>query len=447
MDETALPAQPDAMAKMTQANAMAAIVPQIMNAIGGGDQRTQQALQQQQQMNMQNLEKQKEQMFMRSVFSPTSGEITQDLLMQQASLYGIQPEKAMDLFVKFDTHRKMKEKEKMTKDATAIGLDVIKNPEKVKSYLDRSLPGSDQFKDESIFAGITNANEYTKSLPKPDLIESDNQDGTATLVPKIQGATIGKKPLAENLIKVDDGKGGWKIIKKSEGMAGMDNPTKGMRIRTNPDGTTTIETGVGGEDITKSTQTDIQKQLIEANSTYSDLRSTINKYDDKFLMGKDKLGFNITAFKEKWDLGKVSEQEKQQLSEYTSFKRDSISSLNNYIKNITGAAMSEQEAERLMKGMPNPGVNMFDGDSPTEFKSKMGATLQGLDRVIARSNYVLKNGLKSVYAVPLGSMGSIIDKRGEEIESEMKRTYPDKPSKEIQSMTAGVLSKEFGIRF
>jgi hypothetical protein len=164
-------------------------------------------------------------------------------------------------------------------------------------------------------------------------------------------------------------------------------------------------------------------------------------------MGKDKLGFNLTAFKEKWEIGQVSEEEKQKLSEYTSFKRDSISSLNNYIKDITGAAMSVQEAERLIKGMPNPGMGMFDGDSPTEFKSKMNSVLGNLDRVIARSQYVLKHGLKDVKSIPLDSMGSIIDKRGEEIENEFKRLYPDKSESEVQSMTAGELSKEFGIRF
>ncbi len=186
---------PAEITKTTQANSLAAIVPQIMNAIGGGDQRVQEALMQQQQVNAQNFEKHKEQMFMRSIFSPSTGEITQDLLMNQASLYGIQPEKAMALFVQFDNHRKAKTQEKMVKDATEIGLDVIKNPGNVRAYLDRSLPGSDQYDSRAIMGGLTQANEYASSLPKPDLVESyDPATETATLIPKTAGAVIGKKP-------------------------------------------------------------------------------------------------------------------------------------------------------------------------------------------------------------------------------------------------------------
>jgi BMFP domain-containing protein YqiC len=186
---------------------------------------------------------------------------------------------------------------------------------------------------------------------------------------------------------------------------------------------------------------------MESNSTYSDLKSSLRKYDDSFLMGRDKLGFAMDAFKEKWDLGQVSGEDKKKLAEYTSFKRDSISSLNNYIKQITGAAMSEQEAKRLMKGMPNPGIGMFDGDSPTEFKAKMDAILASLDRVTARDNYILKNGLKSFSAVSLDSMDGIIDKRGEEIESALKKQYPDKKQAELNTLVAHELSEEFGIRF
>jgi len=108
--------RPEELTKMTQANTLANLVPSIMNAIGGGDVRTQQALQQQKQRNNARLEGQKEQMFMRSIMTPGSGEVTQELIMQQASLYGIQPQKAMQLFTQFDSYRKAKAQETRAKE-------------------------------------------------------------------------------------------------------------------------------------------------------------------------------------------------------------------------------------------------------------------------------------------------------------------------------------------
>jgi hypothetical protein len=225
----------------------------------------------------------------------------------------------------------------------------------------------------------------------------------------------------------------------------MNNPAKGMRIETGPDGTL-IQTNVAdGGGLTRATKSSVQKDLIEANATYSDMKATLGKYDDKFLKGKNKLGYKLDAFKEKWDLGKVTDSEKKDVEEYTAFRRDAISSLNNYIKQVTGAAMSELEAKRLMKAMPNPGIGTFDGDSPTEFKTKLDGVMQNLDRVIARSNYVQKHGLSSIEDIGLDNMDGIIDRRGGELETELK----DKgiPESEIENAVMQALSEEFGVQF
>jgi len=231
----------------------------------------------------------------------------------------------------------------------------------------------------------------------------------------------------------------------AEYKAGLKDST-GMEITT-ADGTI-IRTGVKhGQKATKPVKTDVQKKSLEANATYADLKNTVRQYDDKYLMGRDKVKYFTNAFKEKWSIGDVSSEEKKDLREYTKFKRDSIATLNNYIKQITGAAMSNEEAKRLMKGMPNPGVKLFDGDSPTEFKAKMDGVMQSLDRVIARNNYVNKYGLKSFKDIGLDQMDGIIDNRGEEIEAEIKLKHPDKTDQEIEETVLEQLSEEFGIRF
>lgn len=230
------------------------------------------------------------------------------------------------------------------------------------------------------------------------------------------------------------------------GRGPKDKPSTGMEITTS-DGTV-IRTNVPqGTQPTKPTKNKVQQKLLDAAETYSNIRSIASQYEEKYLKGLDKIGYFTTAFKEKWNLGQVSTDDKKGLAEYTRFRRDSISSLNEYIKQITGAAMSEPEAKRILKGMPNPGQGLFDGDSPTEFKAKMDGVMSQLDRVIARANYINKNGLKSIKDVGLEQIDGIIDRRGLELEQQIKTEKPDASGQEIEQLVIDALSNEFGIRF
>jgi hypothetical protein len=237
---------------------------------------------------------------------------------------------------------------------------------------------------------------------------------------------------------------------------------KGISITQDAEGRPVIQIGgkaVGGE-LTKGTKTGIQKELIEANRTYSNMKAVVNKIEDRFLEIPTRIGTKITALKEKWGVGDISREDRQELSDYTDFRREAISSLNEYIKQITGAAMSELEAKRLMKAMPSPGLGMFDGDSPTEFKTKLSGVMESLDRVIARNNYVAKHGLVSLdkiaknkrgevleSIVSISEIDDVIDRRGEELESEMRANNPDMDQAELENQIMQTLSEEFGIRF
>lgn len=403
--------------KKQQSSLLADLIPQIMNALGGGDHRTEVILANQRARNQERVDGQNLRGFMRSIMSPSTGKITPQLLMEQAELWGVDPGTAMNTFGAFQKFRQGGQQElfkNYNKDGTftwqpkiagASGTEMPSKP--VKRYASSKL---------GVLDTLTGK------------IVSD--------APEVQPA----------LQRVPDGKGGWQFVRPKEGLAGLNNPGKGMRIEAGPNGTV-VQTNVpsNGGVLTPSTKSQVQKGLLEAVDTYDGLRSAWGRYDDSFLKGKDKLGFNITAFKEKWDLGKVSPEEKAKLEDYTKFKRDSISSLNNYIKQVTGAAMSVDEAKRLMKGMPNPGMGMFDGDSPTEFKAKMNATMQQLGRVVARAKYILNSDLGSFADVSLEQMDGIIDARGEELEKSLKDKYPDKPEKDITLLVTHALSEEFGV--
>jgi hypothetical protein len=69
--------------------------------------------------------------------------------------------------------------------------------------------------------------------------------------------------------------------------------------------------------------------------------------------------------------GKLDPESEQFVSEMSTFAQDAIDNINLYIKAITGAQMSEKEADRLRQAMPDFGEYIFSGDGYAKFKSKL----------------------------------------------------------------------------
>lgn len=150
---------------------------------------------------------------------------------------------------------------------------------------------------------------------------------------------------------------------------------------------------------------------------------------------------------------KPTPEQTKYLTEYTQFKQDAWDNLNRYIKEITGAQMSEAEAARLMRSMPNPGTSFYDGDSPAEFKAKMDNTVRQLKLSAARYNYLRSAKFKGRQMVgpngqsriSLQQMRGVIEKRAQEIAREMKRANPDMDGNLIRAQADQATLKEFGI--
>lgn len=140
---------------------------------------------------------------------------------------------------------------------------------------------------------------------------------------------------------------------------------------------------------------------------------------------------------------KLPESEKRQLTEYSQYKQNSLQNLNQTIKDLTGAAMGVQEAERIITSLPNAGTGIFDGDSPTEFEAKLNNAVQQTKYALVRKNYALKNGLKWEN-IPIEKMPSIIQERGKQIAAQYKLDL-NKPA-DLQTIDRQ-LAAEFGIAF
>lgn len=92
--------------KAIQTNKLAALIPEIMNAIGGGDQKTEQILAQQRAASEQNVRQANLKNFMRAVVSPQTGKIMPESITHYAELFDVRPDDAMKAISDFVRYRK-----------------------------------------------------------------------------------------------------------------------------------------------------------------------------------------------------------------------------------------------------------------------------------------------------------------------------------------------------
>ena len=202
-------------------------------------------------------------------------------------------------------------------------------------------------------------------------------------------------------------------------------------------GASTIYTG----QLDKSTTSDVQKSVI----TTADAVTRLNNIQFSYRPEYQNIGFRS---KQAWNtlkdkVGTLSPAEKTQLTQYSQYRQNALQNLNQTIKDITGAAMGVQEAERIIATLPNAGTDIWSGDSPTEFEAKLNNAIAQTKYALARKNYALKKGL-NWEATPLDKMPNIINSRGAEI----ARQYNLDPKKPADLNTINrQLAAEFGVSF
>jgi hypothetical protein len=193
--------------------------------------------------------------------------------------------------------------------------------------------------------------------------------------------------------------------------------------------------------ISKTTAGDVEKGVLADAAAITRLNNIQFSYKPEYQNIKFRTGQAWNTLRDKF--GGLPESEKRQLTEYSQYKQNSLQNLNQTIKDLTGAAMGVQEADRIIASLPNAGADIFGGDSPTEFEAKLNNAVKQTKYALARKNYALKKGL-NWESTPLDSMPSIINKRGKEIAEQYKLDLK-KPA-DLQTIDRQ-LAAEFGIAF
>jgi len=86
-----------------------------------------------------------------------------------------------------------------------------------------------------------------------------------------------------------------------------------------------------------------------------------------------------------------SPEDKKVIEEYTTWKNSAFGYANAVIKAVTGAQMSEPEAQRIMKELPDP--RSFKG-TPTEYLAAIKVAERKANASITRAQYFLANGIE-----------------------------------------------------
>jgi len=217
-------------------------------------------------------------------------------------------------------------------------------------------------------------------------------------------------------------KGGFEDWKKGPGKVGSD---------------VKVYTG----DLSKGTAGKVEESALNTGDAINRLNSIQYSYRPEYQNIKFKAAQEWAGLKDKF--GALPENEKAVLGTYSKYKQNAVQNLNLTIKDLTGAAMGEAEAKRIISTLPNAGSGVFDGDSPTEFQSKLNNALTQTKYSLARKNYALKNGFKWEN-IQLDKMPEIIQSRGKQIEQQYKLNPSDPATKQI---VLRQLAAEFGISF
>ena len=161
---------------------------------------------------------------------------------------------------------------------------------------------------------------------------------------------------------------------------------EGISLKTHPDGTFALEVGGSGGDLQRKTKGTIEQKILGAKESLVRTENILSQFDAEFLTYKGKGKAMFLNIKDKLGEGLTPEEEEYQ-AKFSTFAQDAIENINLYIKEITGAQMSEREADRLRKAIPDIGDGIIAGDSPTRFKAKLNNVIR--KSKLANARFVL----------------------------------------------------------
>jgi hypothetical protein len=167
---------------------------------------------------------------------------------------------------------------------------------------------------------------------------------------------------------------------------------KGISM-TLPDGTV-VEIGgpSGGPEMTSKTKGAIEGKLTAGREQLARMETIVKEFKPEYQEVGTRLSTAWTGMKARLGMD-IAPEDINKLTDFKKFQRKAIENINLYIKEMTGAQMSEKEASRLRLAQPDPGESWWKGDDPITFKAKMDDVQLMTRAAVARYEYYRNKGL------------------------------------------------------
>lgn len=224
-----------------------------------------------------------------------------------------------------------------------------------------------------------------------------------------------------------------------ESAASKESTRTGQRITVSPDGTMTVETGIGGG-LTKPTETKIQKDVIGLEQQLADLRVVGADFKKEYLTypGKLKRFALKEADKIGLDLGPGGESFVQGSRRFTEGVEQIF---NSYRKEITGAQAAMREISMLRDSILNKKL------TPSEFEASFNRYTSQIERGLRLKKHYLSKGLSGTALsdaldINILAGNDLVDIRGDEIEEKLRGDNPQMTDLDIRQEVLGQLKSE-----
>jgi hypothetical protein len=264
--------------------------------------------------------------------------------------------------------------------SSALGAKIIELQNEGKDD-EKSIATINKLKQQQmqIKTGIANIYSAMPEVQKAIQVEKAKHEESKWSTPQ-KGVDETGKPI---VYQVDE-KGNPRIISGVQ-----PEPKKGMKIY-DRDGNLIVDTS--GDGITPKSKGEIEGKIIGGKELLARIQSISSEFKPEFQEIGARLSNAWTGLRAKMGEG-VSAEDSSKLTDYKKFQRKAIENINLYIKEITGAQMSQLEADRLRLAQPDPGEAWYKGDDPITFKAKLDDVQKFARAAVARYEYYRAQGL------------------------------------------------------
>ena len=204
-----------------------------------------------------------------------------------------------------------------------------------------------------------------------------------------------------------------------------------------------VEKVAASGNMSQSAMSEVNKKEVNASEGLSRLVEVGRMFDPKYQTWEESLKNRGLSFLDSVGFlrDKLTDEQRKGLSDFTKFRSTAVAALNDYVKEITGAAMSAGEAERIRKAIID-----VEKDGPTEFKAKLDQGVRLTQLALIRHAYTRKSGKPwSESGITLDQMERLVEDRTRALRDEAKRVNPSASPDRVNDAVGRKLKEEFGI--